>query len=184
MEAPLSTDYDFYDQAQTKQAKWVGLIIIVSVFFACITFGISTLIAPLGVQIDAGLPPGTLMGGSNGSAVTVLVLLGLLVLISLFCVRLLLSEEFSLLSVIMTSTLAAVLTVGSAAGTIINPITENNSAVLACVDNEFIPLIADMADSGQTLTGARDVHGEIVIIGRSPNGVLSLADLDGRTHSC
>lgn len=180
----MSTEEDFFSRAQTKQAKWVGLMIIVAVFLACITFGISTLIAPLGIQIDAGLPPGTLLGGSNGSAVAVLILVGLLVIISLFCTRLLFTGEFMLLSVIMTAMLASVLTVGSAAGTIISPVTATNSQVLSCLDAESIPLIGDMSAEQQSLIGAESIHGDTVILGLSPNGVLSLSHLDGREYRC
>lgn len=180
----MSTEEDFYSQFQTKQAFKIGLLIIVAVFLACITFGISTLIAPLGVQIDAGLPPGTLLGGSDGSAVAVLILTGLLVIVSLFCIKLLLDGEFTLFSVIMMSTLASVLTVGSAAGTIINPVTESNSAVLSCVDESFVPSIGDMKGAGQSIMGVDSIRGDTVIVGRSPDGVLSLSDLDGRQYHC
>lgn len=180
----MSTEEDFYSQFQTKQAFKIGLLIIVAVFLACITFGISTLIAPLGVQIDAGLPPGTLLGGSDGSAVAVLILTGLLVIVSLFCIKLLLDGEFTLFSVIMMSMLASVLTVGSAAGTIINPVTESNSAVLSCVDESFVPSIGDMKEAGQSIMGVDSIRGDTVIVGRSPDGVLSLSDLDGRQYHC
>lgn len=180
----MTTEPDFYERAQIKQARLVGVAMVVVVLLACVTFGLSTLIAPLGVQIDAGLAPGTLLGGSDRAAVTLVLLMLLLVVVCLYCVRLLFTGEYNLASVIMLATLATVVTVGSAAGTVINPVITTNGSVLACVDPEAYEHIEAMATDDQVMMAAVSVHGDQVILSRSPDGVLSLADTEGRAYRC
>lgn len=180
------TDFgpDFYERSQIKQARLVGVGLVVVVFLACLTFGLSTLISPLGIQIDAGLAPGTLVGGSDSSALALVLLGFLLILVCLYSVRLVFTGEYNLASVIMMATLAAVVTIGSAAGAVINPVTATNESVLSCVQPEFHEQISGLSDAEQVMMAAVSARGDDVILFRTPDGALSLSDTEGRSYRC